>query len=470
MANGLYLLAAKPRHGTIESVQFGIGAYTEVVVIDIVETIQSITLYRIALGVPGLHHLVRICTVGKVETGRNVNIVQHVECCVDGHLMAHTVTPVLNQVALEKQVFLRVDAIGKRSGIAGGNLLIPAFLSRHLLAFERIELAERDVQGGQRQGNAAVAHILAQVEGSAQCQTDIVERLAVRDTTGSGTLRKAFRIVHTGQVVTLVTAGGKVHTGRETLGGIGLGILTVAPCNLEALAHIVVGHVLLALLAGLVAEIEATAETITLLVVGLRRNTPRTLGVDFAQHFGIEEVAHGKIISSITQVKASGGLIAISGHDDTAGITAGEGEESVRNGQRKRHITDNQTGGAENNLLARAHLGSCHGQIKVGILCIASGIASFLHIHYAGAVSLSALTHHKALALFGVDIGDVGLSRLEVIVNLVGFVLVLSLFEQWLTFYGTCTVRRSRGMHQTAVHTHRYAVGRKFKVGVCHLT
>ena len=218
------------------------------------------------------------------------------------------------------------------------------------------------------------------------------------------------------------------------------------------------------------AEIEATAETITLLVVGLRRNTPRTLGVDFAQHFGIEEVAYGKIISSIAQVKASGGLIAISRHDDTAGITAGKGEEAVRDGQRKRHITNNQTGGAENNLLARAHLGSCHGQIKVGILCIASGIASFLHIHYAGAVSLSALTHHKALALFGVDIGDVGLSRLEVIVNLVGFVLVLSLFEQWLTFYGTCTVGRSRGMHQTAVHTHGYAVGRKFKVGVCHLT
>ena len=89
--------------------------------------------------VPGLHHLMRIHTVRKVERGRNVNVFENTERGTDGNLMTHTVPPVLDKAALEQQILLRIDTVGKVTRIAHGNLLIPALLTHHLLTLEGIE-------------------------------------------------------------------------------------------------------------------------------------------------------------------------------------------------------------------------------------------------------------------------------------------------------------------------------------------
>ena len=77
--------------------------------------------------------------------------------------MVPTVAPVLYQVRLEESVLLGVDAVGYLSGVRHGNLLIPAFVAHNVLALERIESRERDVEVGQRYSQRRVAHVLREV-------------------------------------------------------------------------------------------------------------------------------------------------------------------------------------------------------------------------------------------------------------------------------------------------------------------
>ena len=161
VTDGLYLLAAKPRQGGVEGVQLGVGVQREAVVVHVVEAVERVALQGIGLGVPGLHHLVGVGAVGKRETGRHVDIVEDGEGGVDGHLVAHAVLPVLNQAAFQKQAFFGVDAVGERARVAHGYLFVPSLLARHFLAFQGVELVERDVERRQGEGDGAVAHVLA---------------------------------------------------------------------------------------------------------------------------------------------------------------------------------------------------------------------------------------------------------------------------------------------------------------------
>ena len=79
----------------------------------------------------------------------------------------------------------------------------------------------------------------------------------------------------------------------------------------------VVRHILVACHRILVAGIERTAVTVALLIIGCCRETPRALGINFAQEFQVDLVVDGKIVATITQIEATRRLVTVSRHDDT---------------------------------------------------------------------------------------------------------------------------------------------------------
>ena len=80
-------------------------------------------------------------------------------------------------------------------------------------------------------------------------------------------MRHRLRIIKASEIVALVTARGKVHTGREGAVGVGFGILPVAPLHLEALLVDIVGHALVTGLGVLKTGIESAVVTIALAIV-----------------------------------------------------------------------------------------------------------------------------------------------------------------------------------------------------------
>ena len=105
------------------------------------------------------------------------------------------------------------------------------------------------------------------VERTGEIHLGIREAARVAHTRGTYALRGQRRVVHAGEVVAFIVGGGIVDAGREVLVGVGLGILTMAPDNLEVLRHRVVGHVFLALLGHHVVEVHIAGILVALAVV-----------------------------------------------------------------------------------------------------------------------------------------------------------------------------------------------------------
>ena len=58
------------------------------------------------VGIPVASHFVGVHTVGEVDRGGDIDIVEGVEGGRDGHTVTHTVAPVLDEAFLEKFVLL----------------------------------------------------------------------------------------------------------------------------------------------------------------------------------------------------------------------------------------------------------------------------------------------------------------------------------------------------------------------------
>ena len=157
----------------------------------------------------------------------------------------------------------------------------------------------------------------------------------------------------------------------------------MAPLYLETGLLGIVGHALVAVLGVLVTEEETAVIAVSLAVVACSREAPGAFGIDFAQQFQVPLVVDGKIIATIAQVETAGTLVAITGHDETAGIALGEGKETIGYGQRQRHIGHHQIGGSKNHILARTHLGTRKGNIEIGVWGITGGVESVLEIQHA---------------------------------------------------------------------------------------
>ena len=115
MADGLYLLTEQRR---IKTVKFGRGRYAHIIIIHVLESPDRVVHLPLVFFIPSFHDLMRIHAVGKPEFRRDIDIVEQTERRTDGYVMAHTVTPVLNQVGLEQQVFFRIYAVAQASGVA----------------------------------------------------------------------------------------------------------------------------------------------------------------------------------------------------------------------------------------------------------------------------------------------------------------------------------------------------------------
>ena len=336
-----------------------------------------------------------------------------------------------------------------------------------MLALEGIESCQTDVQCGQSYRHHTVPETLRQVEGTGQSKSDVLESLAIAHGTCSRTLRVGFGVVTRGEVVLVVRCGSIVHTCREALRRTCLGILAMCPGYLE------VGNarLLLILVDGLLeTHVQTTRELVSHLVVHASRYAPRTLGVDIGQNLEIHVVVDSKVVSALAEIETAFGLIAIGRHDKTALITMREGEETVWHGKWQGHILHHQVSRTEDDVLSRAHLGTGHLQVEVRMLCIAGSVLTTVQVHHARTIPLALVRGHETLTLLCVDVGNESLSRLEVVGDAVGLILLVALLEEGFAYHLTQTVLSSCRMHQTAVQGYGYLVGGKRQVLVIHLT
>ncbi len=261
-----------PRH--IETIHRGGCRERHAPVVDVVEAVHRVGNFPLVLLIPRPHNLVGVHSVGQSERGSDVKVVERGEGSAYRYGVLHTVAPVTRQTGTHQFVLLSRYAVAQLSRVRHRNLLIPLLRSRHLLALERVETAYGDVYIRKSEVDGRVAHVLAHVHGGAQRHADARKGVGHAHRRGSRGLRVALRIVHTRQVVALITACGEVHTGRQRSERIGLGVLTVAPLNLETGLFRVVGHVFLTIDGVLETGVEATRIPVTLAIVRCNRQSP----------------------------------------------------------------------------------------------------------------------------------------------------------------------------------------------------
>ena len=98
-------------------------------------------------------YLVCVHAVGEIERGIDVEIVEKCEVGVDRNVVLETVFPVFDEVRLEQFILFCLDRVGEATCVAYGNLLVPALIAHHMLAFEGVEAADADIQVGHCQSD-----------------------------------------------------------------------------------------------------------------------------------------------------------------------------------------------------------------------------------------------------------------------------------------------------------------------------
>ena len=244
----------------------------------------------------------------------------------------------------------------------------------------------------------------------------------------------------------------------------------MTPLQFEAGSLLIVGHILLSVLCVLIAEQEGTTVAVALDVVRGCRQAPRALGIDLAQQLQVHLIRDGKVITTIAQVEATTGLIAIGRHDQTTAIVLGEGEEAVGDCQWQRHIGHHEIGWSKDHILTWANLGTRHGNIKVRMGIVTSGIAAMFEEHLTISTTFGVLTGQETVFLLGVDIGDEAFLGLEVEHHLSLLILIATHLKHRRSHH---LMRRgvhfSRGIDQVAVEAHADILTGKVHVLVFHL-
>ena len=120
-------------------------------------------------------------------------------------------------------------------------------------------------------------------------------------------------------------------------------------------------------------------------------------------------------------------------------------------------------------LLARTEFGAGKGNVEVRVLGVAGGVFGVLEINGAVWRTLGALTLHEAVALLGVDVGDVAFFCFEIKRHLLTLIIVAPLcIDRRLDEVAQC-VDGALGVHQCAVHIHRNLSRFELHVEIVHL-
>ena len=301
----------------VETIELGVHLHAQVIIVHTVESVDGIAMdVSDGIRIVALLDFLHIPAFGIVERRHHIEILEECESGTHRDAMLEPVSP-LTQPRLQKQVILRTDGVGYASCILQGDLFVPAFFTRRLLALERIESVQGDVQVRERNTDGRVACVLRHIEGTRQVQSDGREGVRIAHTGSLRIVGVQGRIIQTAQVTAVIATGRKVHIGREATVRACLLILTMAPRDFKVFGHHIVRHVLFAGLGHEVAGIERTRILVALVIVGLGSKPPRSLRKDFAQHFQVHIVADGEIVSPVAQIEASVHFIPESRHDET---------------------------------------------------------------------------------------------------------------------------------------------------------
>ena len=136
-----------------ETINLGAERNSGVKVKHIIETIRRVPHYRAGIGIPLLSDFARVHAVIERNRWSDVEILQHVECCLNRHRVTHAIAPVLDQALAEKDILLGCQRILELTIVAHLDFLIPAFFAHYTLALEWRRLAHVDGEVGERDGD-----------------------------------------------------------------------------------------------------------------------------------------------------------------------------------------------------------------------------------------------------------------------------------------------------------------------------
>ena len=104
-------LVAQEFHWLEEAVDLGVKRQREVEVKHVVEAIGRVSHLGAGIGVPHAVYLAGVHAVVERDVGCDVDVLEDVECGIDGHCVAHAVSPVLDKVFVEELVLLGREGV-----------------------------------------------------------------------------------------------------------------------------------------------------------------------------------------------------------------------------------------------------------------------------------------------------------------------------------------------------------------------
>ena len=97
----------------VESIQLGVGAHTQIVVIHTVKSEYSVPYHLLTGIIPGLHHLICVPPGIVIERRGHVYVLENLESGTDRNRMSHAVSPVLDKTLVQKFTFLGRYTVAK---------------------------------------------------------------------------------------------------------------------------------------------------------------------------------------------------------------------------------------------------------------------------------------------------------------------------------------------------------------------
>ena len=470
VADGLDMVAEEAAPGLVETIKGGVRTDRRVPVVEVVEACLVAYLFGLRGGVPTLLLALHVGASAQAEGGRDVDVFEQLEVGIDGDAVVHAVAPVAHEAGLEEAAFGGGDGVGDLSGVGHGDFLIPPLFAHGFAATQGIEAGHGDGEVGQGHVERVVAHVLRDVGGAREAESEGGDGVGEAHRRGAGGLGVTQRVVHRVEVAPLVVLRGKIDARREGGVGVGLGVGRVVPLHFEARLLGVVGHVLVARHGGEVRHVDIAAVAIAVGVVALGRHAPGPFGVEFAEEFEVHAVGEGEVVAAIAQVETAGSLFAVGGHDESRRVGAVEGEKSVGNGQWQWNVGHNEIGRTEKSFFPRTHFRAGESEAEVGVVGVAGGVLRVLEVEVAVVGALRVGRAHEAFALGGLDVLDEALFRLEVERHVFALVLLAPLLVNGLPFeFVGERILHPAGVHEVGVEVHPDVVGREGHVLIVHL-